>query len=68
MLFSHGGHLSRQGVCAFRAKPWEVIYLAAYGAGSVLEYHELIVVCALVQYRRRLGVWVSHIYSRYHLV
>ena len=38
------------------------IYLAAYGAGSVLEYHELIVVCALVRHRRRLGAWISHIY------
>jgi acetoacetate decarboxylase len=38
------------------------IYLAAYSVGSVLEYHELIVVCALVRYRRRLGAWISHIY------
>lgn len=38
------------------------ICLAAYGAGSVLEYHELIVVSALTRYRRRLGAWISHIY------
>ena len=38
------------------------IYLAAYGAGSVFAYHELIVVSALVRRGRRLGVWVSHIY------
>ncbi|CAA9227896.1 MAG: FIG00570072: hypothetical protein [uncultured Chloroflexia bacterium] len=38
------------------------IYLAVYEAGSVLEYHELIAVSALVRYRRKLGAWVSHIY------
>lgn len=36
--------------------------MAAYGAGSVLGYHELIVISALVRYRRRVGAWVSHIY------
>lgn len=38
------------------------VYLAAYGAGSVLAYSELIVVSALVRHRRRLGARVSHIY------
>ena len=38
------------------------IYLAAYGAGSALAYHELIVVSALVRRGLRLGAWVSHIY------
>ena len=38
------------------------IYLAAYQPGSVLEYHELIIIPALVRYRWRLGVWISHIY------
>ena len=38
------------------------IYLATYETGSVLEYHELIVISALTRYRRRLGAWVSHIY------
>lgn len=38
------------------------ICLATYGAGSVLEYHELIVISALVRNRRRLGAWISHIY------
>jgi acetoacetate decarboxylase len=38
------------------------IYLAHYGAGSVLQYHELIVVPALARFASRRGFWVSHIY------
>jgi hypothetical protein len=38
------------------------VYLAIYGAGSALEYHELIVVPALVRYGKQFGAWVSHIY------
>ena len=38
------------------------IYLAAYGAGSALAYHELLVVSALVRRGPKLGAWVSHIY------
>lgn len=38
------------------------IYLAEYGARSVLAYHELIVISALVRYGHRLGAWISHIY------
>ncbi len=38
------------------------VYLATYGAGSALEYHELIVVAALVSYAGRVGCWISHIY------
>lgn len=38
------------------------VYLASYQAGSVLEYHELIVVPALVRYQQHIGFWVSHIY------
>ncbi len=38
------------------------IYLAAYQSGSILEYHELIIVPALVHYGYRVGAWVSHIY------
>ncbi|MEB3360089.1 MAG: acetoacetate decarboxylase family protein [Synechococcales bacterium] len=38
------------------------IYLAHYGAGSDLEYHELIVVSAVVRRSDRIGVWISHIY------
>jgi acetoacetate decarboxylase len=38
------------------------VYVATYGPGSVLEYHELIVLPALVWRKARLGFWVSHIY------
>lgn len=38
------------------------IYLCAYGSGSVLEYNELIVVPAFVQYAGKWGAWISHIY------
>ena len=38
------------------------VYLSNYGAGSVLEYSELIVVAALVSYGGKIGGWVSHIY------
>ncbi len=38
------------------------VYVATYGPGSVLEYHELIVLPALVWGQGRLGFWVSHIY------
>lgn len=39
-----------------------VVALAHYGAGSVMEYDELIIAPAVVRHRGRLGVWVSHIY------
>lgn len=38
------------------------IYYARYDAGSTLQYHELIVVSALVRLRWKPGVWISHIY------
>ena len=38
------------------------VYLSHYGSGSVLEYSELIVVPAVVNYQRKIGGWVSHIY------
>ncbi|MEH1811506.1 MAG: acetoacetate decarboxylase family protein [Nostoc sp.] len=38
------------------------VYLSHYGSGSVLEYSELIVVPALVNYQSKIGGWVSHIY------
>lgn len=38
------------------------IYIGHYGSGSSLEYHELIVIPALVWHRGRLGGWISHIY------
>jgi acetoacetate decarboxylase len=38
------------------------LYLSTYDANSTLEYHELIVVAALVRYQGKIGSWVSHIY------
>jgi hypothetical protein len=38
------------------------VYVASYGAGSSLEYNELIVVSALLQRGTKIGGWVSHIY------
>jgi acetoacetate decarboxylase len=37
------------------------LYLSTYDANSTLEYHELIVVAALVRYQDKIGSWVSHI-------
>lgn len=38
------------------------VYLSNYGAGSSLEYSELIVVAGLVKREQTIGAWVSHIY------
>lgn len=38
------------------------VYLSVYKSGSILEYNELIVVAALVNYQNRIGAWISHIY------
>lgn len=38
------------------------VYVAQYGAGSTLEYNELIVVSGIVSYANRVGFWISHIY------
>lgn len=38
------------------------LFLATYGVGSTLEYHELIVIPALVRRGARIGAWISHIY------
>ncbi|MCU0569402.1 MAG: acetoacetate decarboxylase family protein [Oculatellaceae cyanobacterium Prado106] len=38
------------------------IYLATYGAGSTLQYHELIVVSGVIYHAGKLGAWISHIY------
>lgn len=38
------------------------VLLASYGAGSVLEYNELIVTPALVNHEGNIGTWISHIY------
>ena len=38
------------------------VYLSVYEPHSTLQYHELIVVPALVRYRGKIGAWISHIY------
>ena len=38
------------------------VYLSNYGSGSVLEYSELIVAPAVVNYQSKIGGWISHIY------
>ncbi|MEH1795124.1 MULTISPECIES: acetoacetate decarboxylase family protein [unclassified Nostoc] len=38
------------------------VYLSNYGSGSALEYSELIIAPALVNYQRKIGGWISHIY------
>jgi hypothetical protein len=43
-------------------KTLSVVYLSYYGAGSVLEYSELIVAPAMVSYQGKFGGWISHIY------
>ena len=43
-------------------KTLAVLYIAGYGPGSALEYHELIVAPALTFSRGKIGFWVSNIY------
>ncbi len=53
------------GLQVVRTSPGKTIggiYVARYGAGSTLEYSELIVFSALVRAGGRLGGWVSHIF------
>jgi acetoacetate decarboxylase len=38
------------------------VYVSVYDADSTFNYHELIVVSALVRYKGTIGSWVSHIY------
>lgn len=40
----------------------QTCYVARYGDGSTLRYHELIVVAGLVRHRGRIGAWVSDIF------
>jgi hypothetical protein len=49
-------------VCVLPGKTVGGIYVSHYGAGSVLEYSELIVIAGLVRYSGQIGGWVSHIY------
>ncbi|HEY9846951.1 MAG TPA: acetoacetate decarboxylase family protein [Candidatus Caenarcaniphilales bacterium] len=38
------------------------VFVASYGAGSALEYNELIVVSAITRHASQPGGWISHIY------
>ena len=51
-----------QVVPVLPGKTLAIVYVAAYGPGSVLQYNELIVAPALTRYRRSFGFWISHIY------
>ncbi|MEH2070733.1 MAG: acetoacetate decarboxylase family protein [Nostoc sp.] len=43
-------------------KTFGSVYLSNYKTSPVSEYNELIIVPALVHYRRKIGAWISHIY------
>ncbi|MFW6296363.1 MAG: acetoacetate decarboxylase family protein [Halothece sp.] len=49
-------------VSVFPGKTLGGIYLSSYGAGSTLEYNELIVIAAIARYQDKTGSWVSHLY------
>lgn len=49
-------------VSIFPGKTLGGIYLSFYDDTSILSYSELVVVPAIVRYRNRFGVWISHIY------
>jgi hypothetical protein len=51
-----------QVVSIVPGKTLAMVALIRYGAGSTLQYHELIVVPALVRVGWRIGAWISHIY------
>lgn len=49
-------------VISHAGKTTGLVFLSYYGPQSTLAYHELIVMPAMVQYRGKRGMWVSHIY------
>jgi acetoacetate decarboxylase len=49
-------------ISLFPGKTLGGIYISSYGLGSVMEYNELIVVSAIVNYSGKWGAWISHIY------
>lgn len=49
-------------VSVFPGKTLGGVYLARYGAESVLQYSELIVVSAIAHHHGKPGGWISHIY------
>jgi acetoacetate decarboxylase len=49
-------------ISVFPGKTLGGVYVASYGAGSILQYNELIVVSAGVHRAGQVGGWISHIY------
>lgn len=49
-------------ISLFPGKTLGGIYISSYGLGSVMEYNELILVSAIVNYSGKWGAWISHIY------
>jgi acetoacetate decarboxylase len=49
-------------VSLFPGKTVGGIGIVRYGAGSTMEYNELVVVAALTYYQGQIGAWISHIY------
>ena len=49
-------------VSVFPGKTVGGVYVSVYEPNSTLQYHELIVVPALVRYQGKIGAWISHIY------
>ena len=49
-------------ISVFPGKTVGGVYLSRYGAGSVLEYSELIVISGIHSYQGKFGGWVTHIY------
>ncbi|MFL6548134.1 MAG: acetoacetate decarboxylase family protein [Povalibacter sp.] len=53
---------SLQVISVFPGRTLGMLAMIRYGAGSTLQYHELIVAPALVATGPRVGSWISHIY------
>jgi acetoacetate decarboxylase len=49
-------------ICVLPGKTLGGLYLSVYNTNSSLSYHELIIVAALVRYKKTIGFWISHIY------
>jgi acetoacetate decarboxylase len=49
-------------ICVLPGKTLGGLYLSVYNTNSSLSYHELIVVAALVRYKKTIGFRISHIY------
>jgi acetoacetate decarboxylase len=49
-------------ISLFPGKTLGGIYISSYGLDSAMEYNELIVVSAIVNYSGKWGAWISHIY------